>query len=219
MKFVTVLFALIAGFSTHANQEEIEALKKRIKTLEANKEVLVRDKDSSRANRKKLKYGFDIGTGAKFSEFGASINGNYIIDEKRVLTLSYFGSSDNDYTYYNGQEYIDETYALQIGAKLFTSNSFYIQPSVYYRKHKHSQSDLFDISDLTYDYYLVKIEDIGFSVSIGNQWQWSNFSLGVEWIGYARQLVALSSLNTDRDYFVFKEESVHLLHIYLGANF
>jgi hypothetical protein len=72
------------------------------------------------------------------------------------------------------------------------------------------------------------------SFSLGNQWQWENFTLGCDWIGYTTPLGSKvesqsyasatspdyerARLEEDKSYYL-KESFYHGLRFYLGATF
>ena len=72
------------------------------------------------------------------------------------------------------------------------------------------------------------------NITIGNQWQWENFNLGCDWVGYAMPLMSRVSnqsapLRADADYeqksfetdkkYYLSDSTAILLRFYLGASF
>jgi hypothetical protein len=122
---------------------------------------------------------------------------------------------------------------ISVRYKQFVNNSFYWYAGGADRM---THATLYDDSDLsgdnltpiaTYDTH-----DIGVTGAIGNQWQWENFTLGCDWIGFYAPLVKLkndvsngsgltSSNASTRDSFqkALTTTTVQALRFYLGASF
>lgn len=70
----------------------------------------------------------------------------------------------------------------------------------------------------------------GATLTIGNQWQWENFTLGCDWVGITSPITSQISFETandstaqsrleDDENFLVKSSKLHLLRFYLGASF
>lgn len=122
-----------------------------------------------------------------------------------------------------------KTRSVGIHFKHYTGNSFYYRAGVDFRNAEYS----YVYTSTTTDYYKFKGTSVAANFQIGNQWQWSNFTLGCDWIGIS---VPLSSKITDEEVSVtapityrdwqksdedtfVKNTNVNLLRFYLGASF
>ena len=115
--------------------------------------------------------------------------------------------------------------------KLFFSNTFYGRFGANSRiVDYHSDSDnwLSGNSTETYDF---RGHAFNATFSLGNQWQWENFTLGCEWVGlelpiskdissqkYSGNYATQSALDEKTDRFL-KQSSINLVHLYLGLSF
>ncbi len=140
----------------------------------------------------------------------------YFINKDEVVSLQFTDLPDNDS--FNSRD-SEGGSALSVDYKIFTGNSFYIKPGIYYRNQK-------DITGYTYNNSIedwvtrdfAEIEDIGVNFRIGNQWQWSNFTVGCDWIGANSSIITLSKSGINED-IEDLEVSATLLNLYLGISF
>lgn len=152
---------------------------------------------------------------------------NYYIKRNHVVELAYVSGSLSVFA-------IDLSWSL-ISAryKYFIGNSFYVNSGLGYRQFvfKDKFETLFGAAD-NIDAEL-KSTSLGVEFTIGNQWQWDNFTLGTDWIGI---FVPVSS-NSDDKYLVNGQEpeeakdlndsseslgktpNYELLRFYLGVTF
>lgn len=122
-------------------------------------------------------------------------------------------------------------YSAGVHFKHFTGNSFYFKTGVDYRhvKYRYEGNWPFSSND---DY---NFEGDGFvgTFVIGNQWQWSNFTLGCDWVGITVPLshniqnksiesgsstYAQNDMNDRQDQYLNKIQ-IQGLRLYLGATF
>lgn len=112
--------------------------------------------------------------------------------------------------------------------KHFVGNSFYYRLGVDYKKIDY-EAAFFAIfgpnSQIAFEG-----KSYALNLSIGNQWQWENFTLGCDWIGisvpfqykfeneYISSPTAYQNLNAAKDDYV-KENSMSFLRFYIGASF
>ena len=124
------------------------------------------EEGTSMENRRNRSVQFSLGPGIEFAIPIFSYTVGVCLKQKAVATLRY--SERHDYTGDDGRKGL---MALKLGYKKFVGNSFYYQPSVYYRRTSHQTT-------VTYKY-----RDAGLGLRIGNEWQWENFMLGIDWLG------------------------------------
>ena len=108
------------------------------------------------------------------------------------------------------------SYSLGADYTSFVGNSFYSRAGLHYRAVKRQNESLRTAEE--------NYRDIHLRVSIGNQWQWSNFTLGVDWIGFNTRVYEISDLNmSDWDYLADGDElltfNLNLLQLNLGLSF
>lgn len=78
------------------------------------------------------------------------------------------------------QEDLEKMLMLSLGAKFFVGNSFYVKSSLSYIDETDGVSGGFIfVTTKERD----ELEGLGLSFSIGNQWQFDNFTIGCDWIG------------------------------------
>ena len=103
-------------------------------------------------------------------------------------------------------------FALQY--KYFAGNSFYISPEIYYMNYDENGAS--DTGNLNiFDNKNEKKTTLGLGFRIGNQWQWSHFTLGVDWIGYGRNVVHWQRTNDDLDL----HSTFTFMNMYVGWSF
>jgi hypothetical protein len=88
--------------------------------------------------------------------------------------------------------------------KRFVDNSFYVAPEIYYLNY---------FEDMTYgrDFEVI---GLGIGVRVGNQWQWENFTMGVDWIGVGKNLAHFRRSDPGTDVY-----TATLFNFYLGLSF
>ena len=137
-----------------------------------------------------------------------------------AIEFSYFLSKDQNigikYIEYDSPKVYEDTYrgeVLEIFYKKFNGNSFYVKPLVFYRN--------MDIDEKEGTDYV--FSDFGVGISIGNQWQWSNFTIGCDWVGVNSRLATLDykdSKNSERVFFSKGYGfTANLLNLYIGYSF
>ncbi|MDA8793667.1 hypothetical protein N9N67_10485 [Bacteriovoracaceae bacterium] len=190
----------------------------------------------SHANRFGKKAQVTLNTGAVLNLPVTGLSGGYFLDDRNVIGLSYFkysedsSSSDDDEDDENGNsyEYTDEESlysgnAFQVYYQYYVSNSFYFRPSLSYR----NQTTI-DQRKTTYDTFNDRViervedgkatyQDLVLGATIGNQWQWDNFTIGCDWIGFGER-VAILGYDGDKSDFA-ANGTLTLLHLYVGASF
>lgn len=111
--------------------------------------------------------------------------------------------------------------------KLFLGNSFYVRGGVDHREFSYRYNDAANGNSSGFD-----STSLALSGAIGNQWQWTNFTMGCDWIGIVRpisttftneyvtgasQATAQSKFREQRD--LVRGREPILLRFYVGASF
>lgn len=182
IRLLTAISLLATSIAFAAPKEEITIIKKPtgISVLE----------DTSEANRTEKSYlltaqpiGFAV---SPIPSVG--INAGFYIDHNSLIEAQ-FSKGTLHYIFFD----IEAT-TFEMTYKHFFSNSFYTRVGAAYRKILLSNAwFLFSnqtISEIGY------VESLAADIAIGNQWQWNNFTLGCDWIGY---MAPVSTLNKSFD--------------------
>lgn len=185
--------------------------------------------------RQDARYQVTAGLGSLAPYLGFTLNLAYFQEPDRLYTLSYTKGVDMKDVLLNlffGHDDEIQAHLLTAGYKQFFSNSFYAEAGGFLRRvsqvavNEISYSSREGVADFTMD-------SVGFTLAVGNQWQWPTFTLGCDWIG---MMVPLDhgSVRTDqaenadpqlvaeeRDDFqaLAKESRLILLRFYLGYTF
>lgn len=129
---------------------------------------------TSLKNRENRSWQLAIGPGIEFGIPSLSLNIARFLSQNSVLNLRY--SYRNNYNSDDGEK---DLRAIKFGVKQFAGNSFYYQPNISYRNVTH-------VTTVDYNY-----KDINLGVRIGNEWQWENFSFGVDWLGFNQHIIKI----------------------------
>lgn len=113
--------------------------------------------------------------------------------------------------------------------KRFFGNTFYLKAGLDYKRVDYRYEDSFFGSSYEKTSFIGNSFALG--ASLGNQWQWSVFTFGFDWIGismpFVSQLESSSSIGTspnqqrlDRDQTRYLKDNILVfMHAYLGASF
>ncbi|UYL10212.1 hypothetical protein B9G69_006420 [Bdellovibrio sp. SKB1291214] len=124
-------------------------------------------------------------------------------------------------------ERINKGNSVAINIKHFTGNTFYVKGGLGYRTIDYS----YNYEDTVADAYNFQGNVLYTNVLIGNQWQWSNFTLGCDWFGASIPLasnVTGQSIDTTSSYTQgdlkdkksrLDQVQYQLLRLYVGASF
>lgn len=141
--------------------------------------------NTSAANRANQSFSLLLGSNPSFTaEYSISrdlhINLNYVSVAANIFHLS------------------ESSNLFSINFKYFNGNSFYLTGGAGYRQavKKGLENILFNEKD----YFTRKTTDLGVTAGIGNQWQWSKFTLGADWVGIYQPMSTLSSDTHAYDY-------------------
>lgn len=202
-----------------------------VNKTEATKEIRAYERivtDESMKNRMDKKYTIN-GTilGVAYGASTSAVEVGYHLKPNLIASLQYTtlnsASADEDW----GNDADDDVWkrdgvghVISAGIKKFESNSFYYKPEIYARSQENVNSTTTGYSSSTGDYLISKdtnkIEDIGVSFRIGNQWQWDNFTLGCDWIGITRSMTTTKKSGNIKSH---DKNTASLLNFYLGASF
>jgi hypothetical protein len=139
---------------------------------------------------------FGLGTGEEFG-FGRYIDP----DHQLSLRLGRGEDRGND-----SDDYDEKQVVAALQYKSFQgNNSFYVSPGLYYLNY-HATKKVDEVSGPTEHF-----NTVGFDVRIGNQWQWSHWTIGIDWLGIGRNLIQWSN-TSDHDF----KYSTTLLNINVG---
>ena len=121
---------------------------------------------------------------------------------------------------------------IEVQAKYFFGNSFYVNGGLAHESWTVKYPVDIDVNGATTSTLTGSVGNTGLSLHIGNQWQWSGFTMGCDWAGYFLSLSSSSSFKSDSSVDATnkkKEEddvktlvggnSAHLLRLYAGWAF
>lgn len=187
---------------------------------------------SSEHNRIGKKYQLSVmplGSGPAFVTW-QGLNFGYSKDRNNVFLLSLNNINKNSQTCTGSFSCGISGSSLAVSYKKFVSNSFYFLSGLSYREVKFNFSENFgSILDYASDF---EGSAIALDISIGNQWQWENFTLGCDWIGGSLPITnhiktqnvsgnlsyGLSSLDNKKNMYLEKF-TLSGLNFYMGASF
>lgn len=248
MKIITIVLTVLA-LNSVALAEEAKSKKKIIKTITVVEEVedtgptsststeekspiVVQEEfvlqNSSAHNRMDKKYV----AWAQLVSIGpyvvnrSGLAFGYYLNRNNVLFLDITGGSDESDNDYNDGYDVDEE-SIGFHWKHFNGNSFYFNAGMDFRKINYVYTNSWSPVDSRF-----KATAANVSFSIGNQWQWDNFTLGCDWLGLTYPLfrdISESKITTADSYYKerFEDEkddytkkvSGKLLSFYLGYSF
>lgn len=135
----------------------------------------------------------------------------YFLNNQNLINLRYtFQNSSGSVETTSTVDLPESTRAISFGDRYFIGNSFNVLGSIYWKQHSK-----FDRS--TNRTYFFK--DFGAGVSIGNEWQWENFTMGCDWFGLNHSLVKIRNTFPAVSYNLDQEITMNLLKFYLGYSF
>jgi hypothetical protein len=130
---------------------------------------------------------------AQLAGFGPSpgnsslgLTAGYYLDHNSLVTLDATKSNNPNASFYS--QYRISHFSTGLSYKKFVANSFYYKAGFDYRtvEYNYKNFDLFTGLSNREDSF--NAESVVASLSIGNQWQWENFTLGCDWIGYSKTI-------------------------------
>ncbi len=102
--------------------------------------------------------------------------------------------------------------------KEFVGNSFYWKGGLDYRQTEYIENHVTDEAH-------IKGNSWALSIVIGNQWQWENFTLGCDWIGFSKPFgttIAEASGNIESfsaEDLYFRDDVLQFGRFYVGYSF
>jgi hypothetical protein len=232
--YLSILFFLTSQLS-HAETSKV--------IVKSHSSVRHVYESSSEANRMKSRFEATahlLGVGPGYSRnhgfsFGYKLSSDSLILADVHLSDGYewrtYSASDGNLTLSGASKTRHQ--GLGIHYKQFNGNSFYYRIGADYMnveyKYNHLTPSLFSSS---YNSNF-KGEVLYTNVSIGNQWQWDNFTLGCDWVGFTTPIYGrindanISGSYTDYDFDSFKDDQtlytqnslLVLLRFYMGTSF
>jgi hypothetical protein len=226
---------LVTSVTSFASDEDVVIIKR------DSREIFADSSEANRINKKIDLHVTLLGVSSNFANASGLTLGYWLDRNSQVLAEVRGGKGGytrHRYESYNSvsREFSTDTTINQVGVhyKRFTGNSFYFRTGVDY-----SQVDYkYDLRSSLYDdnMFMSRFKGTSFvgSFVIGNQWQWDNFTLGCDWIGYAVPVMysisdEVKPTLTDSSYEIREYEndqkryvsdnSAVLLRFYLGASF
>jgi hypothetical protein len=203
--------------ATKKDQMEEVKEKKEITSQKPNEEYTRVVVDESRMNRDNVKYMVTGTLSAQMVHSSASgFTFGFYKEPNNIVFASFYTLEYNDFNFHD--EELDDGSLFELGIQHFTGNSFYIKPTIYLRNQQLGDDEEYDSGSSSYK--LTDITDyktVGIGFSIGNQWQWENFTIGCNWIGIKKDLSTLDKDGPGTD--AYYEVTSELLNFYLGASF
>ena len=190
------------------------------------------EKDSSAYNRLNKKITFQYQAGG-FGPTNLTTQGfiaGYHVSPDQVIQIELTSGVDKWTGIGSGNRSEGKTAGVYY--KQFSGNSFYFKTGLDYTTYERYYNYGWT-NNVPTDGYSYKGSKVSASISIGNQWQWENFTLGCDWVGLSAPLTSESHdekyWGDDSNYSQAKlEESKDAslkngfplaLHLYLGASF
>lgn len=227
--YMALLFPLIS----HSMTENVTVIKK------PSKEIYDGSSEANRMNKHFSVYANLLGIGPSLVP-NTGMGVGYHISSDQLLLVELRGGRGPQLRSYRTRNGLAETSgetksnlnSLGVHYKQFVSNSFYFRTGADFTQVSYEYN--FDYAGSDNDFKSeFKGQSISGNFSIGNQWQWENFTLGCDWIGYSQTLSSKYDKNSitgdpaelDRENFnddkklYLEGSSVVAVRFYLGATF
>lgn len=139
---------------------------------------------TSSENRQKLKYEAGWRFGSDFAlATGNEISVGKYLESDELLSLRIGTGEDEDDD--NSRDKKRKQFVTALQLKHFEDNSFYISPGLYYLNYFEDEKN----NSKPSGHHSV----LGVDLRIGNQWQWSHWTIGADWIGIGRNVMYWSN--------------------------
>lgn len=154
-------------------------------------------------------------------KFQASISPIGIENSVNALSASlghYITSNDLillKYSNFNGNDYVNKLNAFTLGYRRFEGNSFNVMPTVYYSRSTNNEG-IYSGNGI---YQTLTYNEMGIGFRIGNEWQWENFLLGMDWIGINRSLYVSQNYKSSKTYDDDINYTATVLNLNVGYSF
>lgn len=144
--------------------------------------------EDSRINREGKNYSFGINAGRELGVSTLSYEVNYYHETNNATYLKIASFSDNSGLPLG----LTGGTIIKLGTKRYTGNSFYYTVGLYHRQldgrfYKRLQGGGSEKHESSF-------RDLGISTSIGNHWQWKNFSTSIDYIGLNRTILEIDKM-------------------------
>jgi hypothetical protein len=163
-----------------------------------------KEDNSSRGHRSRQDLSLMVDSAFYDFKFGSGATVGLITGDNLIFEASYMRAS---FSIFNAWKSEQTLYMAR--ARWFTGNSFNLAAGIGLRKSLHSSrpilftssdsetspSDTLSLADSTDDYEIRADHLVG-ELSIGNRWQFSAFTIGCDWIGFASPIRELSFKET-----------------------
>jgi hypothetical protein len=204
-----LIFTLFTSFNAFANTQGATNTTGNQLALELSQTTNVAPDLNSKQNREDKKYNINFAAGKELGLNALSAEVNYLYEPTQSMYLKY---SKMDKILAVGFE---SGAAIKVGVTKYTGNSFFYKMGAYHMSlnAKHFEKDGSGHKKKVKSVF----NELGVSASIGNQWQWSNLSLGAEWIGLKRTVVELRKISEPFER--TNLTTVSLLNMQIGYSF
>lgn len=213
LKKYLIVFLVCSQFAFAADQQT-QPLQRPDSTATSTQSSVIEQGSSSLENRKKLTYQTTFSViGGEYSGYKSNftIAAGYFLNDANLINLRYsFQNSSGAPENTSTVDYPETLRAISIGNRHFFGNSFNLLSSIYWKQHSK-----FDRANG--HTYLFK--DYGAGISIGNEWQWKNFTMGCDWFGLNHSLVKIKNTFPTTSFGLDQELTASLLKFYLGYSF
>jgi hypothetical protein len=154
--------------------------------------------------------------GGNFLPVGYALTFGKYIKQDQIAAISVIGASRESRNFGDIDTDRDNVFVFQAEYRYFTNNTFYIKPSVYYRRVDEYLGENFLTGDEIRDDY----RDIGVGFTIGNQWQLNNWlSVGVDWLGFHYNVLTVKSPKSGEGELALLERTATFFNLTVGASF
>lgn len=219
IKLVGFIFALTLGFCLQVHAQEDGARRGSRGQQQGSSEQSRLDK-SYQVNAQVFGVGPSLAS-VSGVQFGIFIDPNSLV----LFEVTSGSSSASNFA----STYKIKASSIGIHYKHFVSNSFYWRGGMDYRTATVDYEDTWFTAG-----NLRSFDGTSFALNfqIGNQWQWENFTMGVDWVGYSLPVTSSvgsekfdrtsnyerTTIKNDEDSFL-KNSHLNLLRLYLGMSF
>jgi hypothetical protein len=175
-KFILLFFFLIISpfhlYAQTGNENDVVIIKETPNAIYEN------SSEHNRINKTFQVSLIAVGFGPVSGTVGG-VNLSYFFDRNSLLNLSFVRIRESSYSCSGSISCKATGNAFALSYKRFAGNSFYYTVGLGRREAGYEEIDVASGSPN----YKFSGTAIGAEVSIGNQWQWKNFTLGCDWFG------------------------------------
>lgn len=187
-KLSVLIFCLLSLNAFSQTDSEAQNILE-VKNFAKEKGVDITVNNESQKNRENKKFQLLLNSGVELGEAMGGVTLGYYLKRDQIISIG-FSKFDDDINNY--EEYEKGT-LIKASSKVFTGNSFYLDGGLFYMESKENRIKVLGFSSSQDTYDLTEYKKIGGQLRIGNQWQWENFTLGCDWIGFGVEVADLGS--------------------------